>query len=60
MVSASKGNKENEETFRLFWQIVDKTIKMMETEGGKESELELYPPAQQDIPKRWWLPLVQI
>ena len=54
LASASKGNKENEETFRAFWRAVDKTIKMMETEGGKESELELYPPAQQDIPKRWW------
>jgi hypothetical protein len=27
LVSASKGNKENEETFKIFWQLVDKTIK---------------------------------
>ena len=54
LVSASKDNKENEETFRLFWQIVDKTIKMMNVEGGKESDIILYPPAQQDMPKRWW------
>jgi hypothetical protein len=26
LLSASKGNKENEETFKVFWQLVDKTI----------------------------------
>lgn len=29
LLSASKDNKENEETFRIFWQLVDKTIKNM-------------------------------
>lgn len=30
LVSASKGDKENEETFRIFWQLVDETIKNMD------------------------------
>jgi hypothetical protein len=30
LVSASKGNKENEETFKVFWQLVDETIKNMD------------------------------
>lgn len=41
LVSASKGNKENEETFRVFWQMVDKTIKMMESEGGSKVTLNI-------------------
>lgn len=30
LVSASKGNKENEETFKVFWKLVDETIKNMD------------------------------
>jgi hypothetical protein len=30
LVSASKGNPENEETFKVFWQLVDETIKNMD------------------------------
>jgi hypothetical protein len=29
LVNASKGNKENEETFKVFWKLVDETIKSM-------------------------------
>lgn len=29
LISVSKGNKENEETFKVFWQLVDETIKEM-------------------------------
>jgi len=30
LLSASKGNKENEETFKVFWQLVDETIQNMD------------------------------
>ncbi|WP_372933391.1 hypothetical protein [Mariniphaga sediminis] len=30
LIASSKGNKENEETFRIFWQLVDETIKNMD------------------------------
>jgi hypothetical protein len=30
LLSASKGNKDNEETFKVFWKLVDETIKSMD------------------------------